>query len=86
MVGHVTAQGMVDAYSALKVGGFFVSAMRKMYWVDGHACGYKDMIDDLVEQGKFQITKTFNFKRGIPGGDSLYAEMESVLFVCQKVQ
>ena len=48
MVGHVTAQGMVDAYSALKVGGFFVSAMRKMYWADGHACGYKEMIDDLV--------------------------------------
>ena len=44
LVGHVPAQGMLDAYSALKVGGCFVTALRKKYWVDGEACGYKDVI------------------------------------------
>ena len=45
VVGHVPKEGMLDAYVALKEGGFFVLAMRMTYWVNGEACGYKDMID-----------------------------------------
>jgi hypothetical protein len=48
--------------------------MRKMYWVNGDIYGYKDVFDELVDKGKLEFVKTLTFKRGVPGGDSLYAE------------
>ena len=36
-------------------------------------------------KGKFEFVKTFTFRRGVPGGDSLYAEQESILIVCKKI-
>ena len=87
VVNHCPAAGMEDAISALKVGGYFVTSLRKMYWINGEACGYKDIIDKMVSEGRIAVTKKFEFKRGIPdSADSLYQEMESVLFVCQKLQ
>ena len=33
--GHIPAEGIEDVYAALKVGGYFVTAMRSYYWVLG---------------------------------------------------
>jgi SAM-dependent methyltransferase len=85
MHGHVSCTGIYDAHQAVKTGGLFVTAMRQMYWVNGDIYGYKDVFDDLVDKGKFEFVKTFTFRRGVPGGDSLYAEQESILIVCKKI-
>ena len=37
LVGHVPATGIEDAIAALKVGGYFVTSMRQLYWENGHA-------------------------------------------------
>ena len=45
---HIPAEGMEDVFAALKVGGYFVSATRALYWVKGQEQGYKDMIDKYI--------------------------------------
>ena len=43
--GHMPKAAMDDCHASLKVGGFFVTAMRSIYWVDGQEEGYKDKLD-----------------------------------------
>ena len=87
LVGHVPSAAMEDGVASLKVGGLFVTSMRKSYWVNGQAQGYKDCMDKMIAEGKIEITKQFDFMRGIPNneGDPLYAEQPSLLIVCTKL-
>ena len=84
LAGHVPAGGIDDAHAVTKVGGTFVTAMRKIYWKDDHPSGYKAKIDELLAAGKFEMVESKEFKRGVPGGDGLFAEMESILIVLKK--
>ena len=55
LAGHVPAGGIDDAHAVVKVGGHFVTAMRKIYWTDDHPSGYKAKIDELITAGKFEM-------------------------------
>lgn len=72
MISHVPKEGMRDAHAAVKVGGYFVTAMRASYWVNGEACGYKDMMDRLISEGKFAMVNQIKFMRGVEGSIELY--------------
>ena len=41
MKGHIPASGYEDVYAAMKVGSYFITAMRTKYWVDDEEEGYK---------------------------------------------
>ena len=77
--GHMPATAMDDCHSALKVGGYFVTAMRSMYYEYGTAEGYREKLDELINAGKFQLVNTFTFMRGIEGEVGLFAPLESRL-------
>ena len=77
-------EGMDDAYAALKPGGYFVSSMRRSYYTNGEACGFKDKIDEIISEGKFQLVKEIKFTRGVPGCDGIFATQECVAFALQK--
>ena len=51
--GHVPKEGFLDAYDMLKPDGHFVFCLRKKYWVDGGKLGYKDLMEQLITEGKF---------------------------------
>ena len=65
VVSHVPKEGMLDVHAAVKVGGYFVTAMRSSYWTNGQAQGYKDMMDQLCADGKFVLAKELRFIRGV---------------------
>ena len=84
MKGHMPASALAEIVDYIKTGGYFVTAMRKIYWKDDHPSGYKAKIDELLAAGKFEMVESKEFKRGVPGGDGLFAEMESILIVLKK--
>jgi len=85
LAGHVPAGGLDDAHAVTKMDGTFVTAMRQLYWKDDHPSGYKTKIDELIAAGKFEMVESKEFKRGVPGGVGLFAEMESILVVLKKI-
>ena len=58
--------------------------MRQIYWKDDHPSNYKGKIDELISAGKFEMIEKQEFKRGVPGGVGLFAEMDSILIVLKK--
>ena len=62
--GHMPKAALDDLYATLKVGGYFVTAFRSYYYVNGHADGYKDKLDEMVAAGKFELTEIYEFERG----------------------
>lgn len=85
MPDHMPAQAMDDIHASLKRGGYFITAMRGTLYVNGEAEGYKDKLDELVADGKLAIVKEKNFMRGTTDGTGLYARMQSVLIVAQRI-
>ena len=51
--GHCPPDAFDDVHAAMKVGGFFLTAMRTKYWKNGEEMGYKDKLDTLTSSGKF---------------------------------
>jgi SAM-dependent methyltransferase len=51
---HMPPSGMDDIHASLKVGGYFITAMRKFLYVSGEEHGYFDKIEELIEAGKFK--------------------------------
>lgn len=47
--GHIPATAMDDCHAALKTNGFFVTAMRSLYYEHGVEEGYREKLDELVE-------------------------------------
>ena len=64
---HLPSVGFDEAHAMLKTGGHFITSIREHYYVDGHELGYKERINEMVAEGKWQIVKTWTFKRGIAG-------------------
>ena len=56
--GHMPKEAIDDIHAALKTGGYFVTAMRSIYWQNGQAEGYKDKLDGLIAEGKFKLVQT----------------------------
>mmetsp|Transcript_8187 Transcript_8187/g.9890 ORF Transcript_8187/g.9890 Transcript_8187/m.9890 type:complete len:94 (-) Transcript_8187:98-379(-) len=84
--GHIPSAGFDDAIAMTKVGGHFVTSMRKQYYVDGHEYGYKARLDELTAAGKIEILKTWTFMRGRPGNpDPIFQEMPSFMLVCKRL-
>ena len=69
--GHIPCSGYDDVYLAMKVGSYFITAMRVSYWVNGEAEGYKDKLDTFTNDGRLELTDTKFFKRGVDGGTDL---------------
>ena len=46
--GHMPADAMDDIHSALKTGGYFVTAMRSFYYEQGQEEGYRAKLDSLI--------------------------------------
>ena len=76
---------MEDCHVALKIGGFFVTAMRSMYYQHGQEEGYREMLDSLVSQGKLELVNTETFMRGVEGEQGLFAPQESRLLTYRKI-
>lgn len=74
-----------DIHAMLKKGGFLVTALRSSLWVNGEECGYKDKVDELISDGKFELYRTKKFMRGTSDGTGLFALMESTLVVLKKI-
>lgn len=81
--GHMPASAMDDCHAALKINGYFVTAMRSCYWQNGNEEGFREKLDELVSAGKFRLVNTYTFVRGIEGEIGLFARQESRL-VCYK--
>ena len=62
--GHMPKEALDDLIASVKVGGYFVTAFRWYYFVDGHECGYKEKLDEFVAAGKLELAHTFEFERG----------------------
>ena len=86
MKGHMPSAAMDDCHSALKVGGYFVTAMRSIYWKNGEEEGFKDKLDELVAEGKLELLNTFTFMRGREGEDGLFGQQESRLLCFKKLK
>ena len=46
--GHIPYHGFDDAHAMCKTGGYFVTSIRKSYYVNGEEHGYKDKLDELI--------------------------------------
>ena len=62
--GHIPKEGLDDLIGFVKVGGYFITAFRLYYFVNGHECGYKDKLDEFVAAGKLELYHTYEFERG----------------------
>ena len=69
----------------MKVGSYFITAMRTKYWVTGEEEHYKDKLDEYTADGRLVLEETKLFTRGIKGGTALMEEQESILLVFKKM-
>ena len=84
--GHIPSSGFDDAHAMAKVGGHFVTSIRKSYYEDGHKFGYKEKLDELIAAGKVELMRTWTFMRGhADHPDPLFTQMESFMFVCRRI-
>jgi len=65
LAGHIPCSGMDDCHALLKTGGYFVTSMRMMYWLDNHECHFKDKVYELIAEGKFEMVFEKKFMRGL---------------------
>ena len=82
--GHMPALAIDDCHAALKIGGYFVTAMRDCYWNHGNEEGYREKLDELVNSNKFQLIKTDSFQRGVVGEVGLFAPCQSHVMCFKK--
>ena len=83
--GHMPCDALDDCHAALKMGGYFVTAMRSYYYVEGRDEGFKEKLDGLIQAGKFELVNTFTFMRGVEGEKELFAPQESRLLCYKKI-
>lgn len=65
--GHIPAAGMDEVVQCLKKGGKWVTAMRTIYYAEGHAEGYREQLEKLQDEGLITLVKQYTFDRGVPG-------------------
>lgn len=78
---HMPKEAIDDCHTMLKPDGYLVTAMRSNLWVQGEQCGYRDKIDELIDSGKFKLTRTKDFMRGTVDGKGLFGLQQSILVV-----
>ena len=64
IIGHIPAVGMEDCHAALKVGGYMVNGTRSMYWEKGEKEGYRDKVDEMIADGKFELIHQYEWTHG----------------------
>ena len=75
MKGHFPAAAFDDIYSALKPNGLHVFGIREMYWAEGEEMGYKDKVQQMIDEGKWEEVSCDSFWRGVESTeDKLYAK------------
>lgn len=84
LAGHIPATAMDDIHAALKPDGYFVTAMRSLYYTHGVEEGYREKLDELVAAGKLKLVNTETFMRGVEGEVGLFTPQESRLLCYQK--
>ena len=82
--GHIPCSGMEDCVSALRPGGYFVTAMRSMYYEPGNPEGYREKLDELVASGKITLVNKETFMRGVEGEVGLFTPMQSTMVSFRK--
>ena len=82
--GHIPATAMDDIHASLKTNGYFVTAMRSIYYELGVEEGYREKLDELVAAGQLQLVRTQTFMRGVEGETSLFVPQESRLLCYKK--
>lgn len=89
MKGHIPCSGLDEIAGFIRPGGYFVTAMREMYFTPGEEMGFHEHIQELQDTGIFELVELRKFKRGLSdaenvSGNPLFKEMNSVLFVFRK--
>jgi len=89
MKGHIPCSGLDEIAGFIRPGGYFVTAMREMYFTPGEEMGFYEHIHELQDTGIFELLELRKFKRGLSdaenvSGNPLFQEMNSVLFVFRK--
>jgi len=74
-------------HAMLKTGGHFISSYRAIYNEPGEEHGYKDKLDELIAAGKFELLKTWTYKRGVPGDEinPRWTEVDSFMFLVKRI-
>ena len=82
---HMPARAMEDCHAALKTYGFFVTAMRSIYWEFGNEEGYREQLEKLVAENKLKLVATHTFMRGVEGETGLFLPQESRMMCYQRI-
>ena len=87
LAGHIPARGMEDCHAALKVGGLSVNGIRGNFWEKGEKEGYRDKIDQMIAEGKYEMVHEYEWMRGKKGvTEGLWREMKGICFVLRKLK
>ena len=87
IIGHIPAVGMEDCHAALKVGGLMVNGTRSMYWEKGEKEGYRDKVDEMIADGKFELVHQYDWTHGQQGvTEGFWREMKSMCFILKKLK
>lgn len=86
MKGHMPKEGLAEIAGFVKKGGFFVTAMREMYYDPEEELGYHGALQELLKNGSYNLHHTYTFKRGLTdeqnvSGNPLFRQLTSLLFV-----
>ena len=60
--------------------------MRAKYWVTDDSEGYKNKMDEFIQEGKMELLETRNVKRGVKDGSEMFQEMDSKVLIFKKTK
>jgi len=84
---HIPCVAFEDIHASLKPGGYFVTPVCECYWQDGEPEGYKDKMDDMVQEGKFRLIAAEPFQQdgAEKNSEVIYERKKAICFVWQDV-
>ena len=86
MKGHFPNAAFDDIYTALKPGGLHVFGIREIYWTMGEEMGYRDKVQQMIDEGKWELVCTDSFWRGVDSTeDELYSKQQGFVIVLKKI-
>ena len=88
--GHMPREGMEEIHGYLKPGGYFITAMRDIYYSEAETeLRYHSQIKKMLEEKQLELVKQYSFKRGLSkevntSNNTLFNECTSICFVFRK--
>ena len=66
LLGHMPREGMDEIHGYLKPGGYFITAMREVYYTEAEKdMRYYSQINKMLEDKQFELVLKYNFTRGL---------------------